>query len=334
MVDNNQQPGRRSFIKSGALAISGLGAAGCIGNSGNDGETTLQLVTSDETSASFAAGQGLASVINENSDQLSLNVSPSSGTRTTPRLLAEGEADLAFTQNWTTYNIRDGKEPFDELSLDPRVVMHYSDVFWVILAAEGENWEVIGDIEEGSTISPGTSGSLSQETMTRVLDYTLDDYDTASMALGDQSGAFAEGRIDVGIGTIVNQEIVPGWTQQILSEANSRVLDLDEDTLNHIENDDFLDVSSLDTSGMDNASYNPGEVMATRNTYKYITRDDMSEETIYEFISTMFEHRESLGDHHNFLEYYKNPEFFVKNPFQGVPYHQAAKDFYQEEELL
>ncbi|WP_435335913.1 TAXI family TRAP transporter solute-binding subunit [Haloarchaeobius sp. TZWWS8] len=333
---------RRSFLKrsvgvAGAAGLTGL--AGCFGNEdggsgssnqpGTDGEMIMK--TASETTAAYSMSQVISSAVSQNSD-ISVDARPSQGTNRNVSEVVSGKTEIAYIQNWTANKIRQGEKPFKDLEKQPYQVFHLYDLAW-FLATANEGWESVADIESGAKVSPTPSGSGTAEMLEHSLSFVSDDYERTSVSYGDQASAMSEGRLDVGAATYVNLSIEPGWLQQMKSTVDLRVLDWPDNVVEELENDPAIVVSDIDMSQFENYAYAPDTLSTPTLAYNFIVREDHDYDTLYSFMETLWAQREKLQEQTGLLAPLAEGDFWVKNAYDGVPFHPAAADFYEEKGL-
>lgn len=157
-----------------------------------------------------------------------------------------------------------------------------------------------------------------------------DNYNRISVGYGEQGSAMNEGRLDVGVGTYLNFQIAPGWLQDMMAQVDLRILGAPDDVRQDWEDDDRLLVQSFPGQELENAAYVPDEVHCPTFAYNFVSRNDLDYDTVYEFLTTLYEHRDELSDYSAVLARLENEEFWLENMYDGVPFHPAAADFYQE----
>ena len=320
---------RRSF-----LAATGLGTtaalAGCLG--GDDDEQSVRMRTATEGTTAYAGNQGIAAVVNENTDQLFVEAQTSPGTEANIGALNNEEAEMVYVQNWSAQQIADGTPPYDDLDFQMAQVFHYYDLPWFFCAVEDE-LESVADITADTNVSPTPEGSGTAPALETALEYATDGYNRISITYGQQASAMDEGRLDVGVGTYMNFDLVPGWLQEMMGTVDLRVLDVPDDVRADWDDDDRLLVQEFPGSDLDAAYATPEQIQAVTFAYNFVSRADLDYDLVYEFLEVLHEHRASLEDYHAVLRPLGDEDFWVDNAYDGVPFHEAAADFYQEQGL-
>lgn len=161
-------------------------------------------------------------------------------------------------------------------------------------------------------------------------------YERISVSFAEQGGALNEGRLDAGVGTMMNFSITPGWLQEAAASVDEfRILDVTEETESAWNNEDSLLIQDLDTNQMEGADNDdihvPGELPCPSFSYNFVSRVELDYDVVYTFLDTMWEVREQLADEFGIFNFQLDPEFWVQNPYEGIPFHPAAADFYQDE---
>ena len=339
---NTSRSGRRKFIVSaGALGITGL--AGCTGggngndNGGNGGSgTQMRMRTSTESTAAYAMSEGIAAVVNENTNKVFVEGRPGAGSEANINALVRDEVEMVYMQSWTMYELLNDVGAFAQVDLEPVQIMHYYDL--VNLLCTNQGWLSIDQIEEGAGISPTPSGGGGRP----MLMYALDKYgpgkenfEALSIDFGNQGSAFSEGRLDVGWGTILNEGVEPGWQQEMKQTSNLSLLDWPEDQKEAMKADDRLTMVDLDLTSKyewfrEGWNKTPDQMLAPYYPYIVISKNTLDYDAVYSFLKTMYENRDSLGEYHSFLKKFQNDDWWVIDDYSQVPFHPAAADFYKE----
>lgn len=336
-----QNRSRRSFLATAGIGTT-MGLAGCLGedngdeegengNGADEGEATVRMRTSESTTAAYAANEGIAAVVNDHSDDLFVEAQTSPGTEANIGALNNEEAEMVYVQNWSAREIREGEGAFGDLDFEMAQVFHFYDLPWFFCTAN-EEMENVSDIDADTSVSPTPEGSGTAPALERALEYASDEYERVSIGFGEQGSAMNEDRLDVGVATYMNFGIVPGWTQEMMGTVDLRVLGAD-DVLDEWEDDDRLLIQSFDGDELEDAAYTPEEVHCPTFAYNFVSRADLDYDTVYNFLETMHANREELSDYSAVLERLEEEEFWTENMYEGVPFHAAAADFYEEQGL-
>ena len=352
---------RRGFLKSAGL-LGAAGLAGCLGNDGGSGdggsdggssggdsggssggeetdsgssggssEETLVMGTASEVSANFAMMSGLGGVVNENSDDVYVDVRPSSSMAGNIGRMSRDEIDIGLVESTTAHDVNVGNEPFGDISVDLQQIMHGSTSDW-FLFTEDESISNIGDITSDHYVAPGPSGSRVTEMVRRVLDLAGVEYQERNVGYGDMGAAVAEGRVDVALGAFTNVQVgtvTPGWVQEIKSTVDARLLGLSSDLQGSVNEEGWGNSFEfeVDPEGWVYVPDTPRSM--SQVTWLYGT-GETSTSAVHTMLNTMYENRESMGDYHELLSFYTDDEHWTRTPHPGFSLHQGTQDFLDE----
>lgn len=332
---------RRKFIKAtGGAAAVGM-FAGCSGGSNDDdsgsavaadGEIIMQ--TADSSTLAYAMSEGLGQLLSNQSDSLNVQPRPSEGTNANVRDLSNNDAQMVYLQNWTASKVANGEGAFSGLDFTPYQAFHLYDLGW-FFAAAGNDWETVSDITAGSSISPTPTGSGTAPMLERVLDIILgeDGYERGDVRYSEQGSTLNDGTLDVGAGTFVNFSIEPGWLEDMKSTADLRLLGYEDENVQAIRDEPGITLTEVDMGDFEGYTYAPDPLPQLTLAYNFVVRDNFDYDTMMEFMNTMWDNRDSLSDQHPVLGTLADGEFLVKNAYEGLPFHPAAADFYEEKGL-
>lgn len=336
-TDNSYRVSKTS--RRAVLAATGVGTtgalAGCLdtleeGLGDEEGDSHLVIVTAESETGTYAASQGIASAVDTNADAISVEAQPSQGTEDNIGRLGREEAHIGMIQHRSALKIRNGEEPYDDLEYTPQQIFHYNDLPWLFVT--NNDWTSLEEVEAGARISPTPGESGTRETLTEALDYVLDDYETISVSYGEQAGSMQEGQLDVAVVTISNFDFEAAWIQEMKQTVDTRVLEWPDDALDELEDNPGVPVEPIDMTreNLDGYAHTPDEAMGVNIPYNFVVRDDLEYDYVYEFLETMYEHREEMEDDHPYLGYYMDDEWWTTRMYDDFPFHPAAADFYQE----
>jgi len=336
---NNSDSGRRRFLKTtGVLGVGSL--AGCLsggsgnskGTSGSKDATSIVYTTHGSSTVVYSASQGLASGINQNTIKINLEVRPSSGGSDNAGRLDSGDADWAWIDLWSLGEIQNGVEPYSQLSFEPYQILNIYTLPWMLVSGS-KDLTSTGNINGDHNLYLGPPETGTRKVLKRALSHYVDDYQLSNVGYGSQGSAFSEGRLDVGHVAKVNQAFEPGWGQKMRSVADVGFMTW-PDSGKKLRNDDRLVVMENDMTDID--GYNLYEhphrdsITAVAMSYNTITHDKYPYEPVKNFLETLYEQRDKIGDKHALLGFYENIEYWVENMHEGTKFHPAAADFYKE----
>ncbi|WP_245726750.1 TAXI family TRAP transporter solute-binding subunit [Natronorubrum sediminis] len=319
------------------MAAAGAGAittiAGCTGgDNGDDG--TVRMMTATDTSTAYAANEGLAAVVNEygDDDEIFVEPLPGPGTEGNIGALNSEDTEMAYIQNWSIELINEGEEPFDQIEFEPAQVFHFYQLPWFFVTPH-DDIEMLSDLEEDHQMSPTPEGSGTRPALELALSFAVDDFDDTSYDYGEQGPAMDEGRLDVGVGTLMNFDIDPGWQQEMMSTVDTYVIDIDDDIVEEWEDAPGLEVESFPGEDLEYATGAPDEAYTPVFEYNFIARQDFDYDTVYSFLEGLHQNREELESYHELLGAMEDEQFFIDLLWEHTPLHAAAYDYWEDQGL-
>lgn len=333
MPEINQS--RRSFVKlAGVAGITGV--AGCSSDetqatttTNSDGETQLTWTTTSQGSAGYQGATGMASIVNENSDNIYMEAQTSDGTSANIGKLQRGEAQVAYQQNFTTQQVYRQIEPYAEINFTPNQLKHFLNTDWLFVTPN-ENMTSLADIQSDSRVSPTQEGAGTSDYLTRALKEAASDYNRISIAYTDQGGPFNEGRLDVGAIPIINGSIEASYVQEQKSTVDLRVLEWPDEAVTALEDDPLIRVNKLDMTQFEGYAHTPDEVVAPQLAFNWVVPNSLDYDVLYETLNILYENRTQLSEYHSLMGYLESPDYWVKGAYEDIPHHPAAADFFQE----
>ena len=97
-----------------------------------------------------------------------------------------------------------------------------------------------------------------------------------------------------------------------------------------MRDDDSLLVQDVDMTSFEGYDYTPDTIPSITFAYNFISRHDLDYDAVYALLETLYENRENLSEYNALLGYHEEPEYWVSDMYEGIPFHPAAADFYQE----
>ncbi|MFB1062710.1 TAXI family TRAP transporter solute-binding subunit [Natrinema sp. H-ect4] len=330
MPNMSDKLARRSFLQT-AAAAGVLGVTGCLGSE-STGEGNTIWTTMASESSSYASVQGIASLVNEESDEVQMEAKPSKGTGANIGRLQRDEAHVAYTQSFDAVRVTEGMEPYDNLNFELNEVIHWMSSPFLFVTPH--DWDSISDIGSDSRVSPAEEGAGTRDMLEKALGYVVDDYDATSVRFTQQAGPFQEGTLDVGIVPLMNGAIEGSYVEEQKSTVDLSVLKWPDNAVSEMESDPLISMVEVDMTQFEGYANVPeDQLMVPTANFNFVTRNDVGYDAIYETLSIMYENRESLSDYHNILSFHEDPTHWVENSYETVPFHPAAADFYEENDM-
>lgn len=332
----------RKFSRRKALgAIGSAGAlsfAGCTGplGGGGGGRESLIMMTSTEDTAAYQMSQGLAAVVNENSDTIQISARPGDGAKQSMRLLDKGEADLAYTDTLNAFRIHNEEGEYSDNPFDSEIrqVWHYYDIQGGLVTKEGTGIETVNDLA-GASVSPNPVGTAMRDVMMEHLshaDFDLDKMEELALGYGEEASALSEGRADVITDIRINAELTPSYVQEQYSIVeNAWLLHWPDSVVSSIQEDDTIRGSYYDADTMQGPNYGDRtEEWWTDTVYVTFVRESMDEAVLSEILNIMWDNVESLTEYHSLASAWQDMSFLSGKLSPTIPLHPAAESFFDE----
>ena len=285
------------------------------------GGDNLTFVTGGETGTYYAFGTVLAQQVSDKTDT-SITAVVGNGSKANVEDLASGGAQLAFCQSDVMSYAYSGTNLF----ADSGAVKDFSVVAalymeQVQIVTMNPDIKTVSDLK-GKKVSIGASGSgvyFNAMDVLKAYDMSVDDIDPQYLDFGDSAEGLKDGKIDAAF-------IVAGAPTAAITDLSTSgqvyLVSLDDE---HIEK--LIEMSpyysaytvSADTYGM------PEDAKTVAVAAMVIARNDVSEDAIYTFVSTIFENADQL-QHGKAAEL--NLEF--ASSISSVPYHPGAARYFAE----
>jgi TRAP-type uncharacterized transport system substrate-binding protein len=321
----------------------GGGDGGDGGDGGGGGGNTYSwtLGTSGEETGTHAVGVAFGSVLDEHSDMVSVSARTSPGTTANPRLMDQGQIDVAQSTDMNGWRGNRGLDPYTDPKLETPLCQSISwmTVDVVIFKRKGDKTsdiETVNDIPSDMSMTwgpPGASGySVAQTGFDMAGAGGPGDYNLKNMDFGDIPAAMREGRIDIAMSLTINRQSLLGYVQELDSTNDIDVVKWPwskEEVQNY---DTPLSYSELPSEPFSSdLSYETFPGLSTG--YSTYFTPDHSEEATYEFVKVLMENKEEVREYHNALKDF-GPEFgtawLVQDP--SVPIHPGVEKWLKEED--
>ena len=289
------------------------------------GDQVFSLVTASLGGTYYIVGSGLAEVLSQNVEGLTVNNVVSQGSTANAIKVGTGESELGITNYYSGLRALEGTEPFDQ-SYDIMGIctLQYSIIQFNSLA--NQNITHMTDLK-GKRVSIGPAGgggALIFEEILPYWDMTMEDMNVSYMSYADGGEALTDGRIDVNVphGAPPLEAIS---TVAVTNPIN--IISMEPEVLEKISEDlpyyDAAVIPGGTYAGLDEdiTSLGVQDIL--------VCRSDMDEETVYQITKAIYEHLEYLHSIHASL---------AGMDFEGykdslVPLHPGAKRFYEEKGL-
>lgn len=295
------------------------------------------MMTSTEDTAAYQMSQGLAAVVNENSDNIQISARPGDGAKQSMRLLDKEEADLAYTDTLNAFRIANDKGEYAEnpFSHDINQVFHYYDIQGGLVTKDETGIRTVNDLA-GASVSPNPVGTAMRDVMMEHLDhadFNIEDMEQLALGYGEEASALSEGRADVITDIRINAELTPSYVQEQYSIVdNAWLLHWPDSVVSSIQDDDTIRGSYYDASTMEGPNYGDRtEEWWTDTVYVTFVRESMPDDVLGEILTIMWDNIESLTEYHSLASAWQDISFLSGKLSPTIPVHPAAQSFYDEQ---
>jgi len=319
---------------------------GSDGGDGDDGGMSVDwtMGTSGPETATHASGVAMSEVISEKSDSISMSAQTTGGTAANPRLIAQGDIDVAQSTDWAVARSNSGADPYGEpVGKTMTQVLPFMTLEYYLVKREGEleGVETVSDIPQDGSVSMafgqrgGTNffAGLDGFQLSGIED-VQDKYDLQSMSWGDQGSQFADGRLDVMLVYGVSREVLTGWAQEAGAQVDVSVVEWEFSEEDIASSD--LPYTYIETPAdlWDGQDIRMDSIPAVGVGYQTVFPAEVSEDLGYEFVSTVMEDIDAVREASSVLAR-AGPDFAQEFllPAGNAPVHPGAERYYKENDL-
>lgn len=313
------------LVLSMIMAISACGNNGT-GNSANSGQVKKITLASGGTSGTYYGFSGvIAQRLNETlKDKMKINVVSTGASKVNIQMIDDGDADIAIVQNDVmsyAYNATDmfsGSKPITSFSA---IASCYPESVQIVAS------KAINSIDElkGKRVSVGDAGSGTEFNAKQILEiYGMDinsDIVKSNQSFADSCDALKNGTIDAAFVTAGHPTVA---VTELASNFDFNILPVDQAHANQLVSKyGFYAPVTIekDSYSVLTSNVNTVAVMAT-----YIAKNDLDEETVYEFTKGLFEEKTNFN-------HQKAALLNIETGVSGIaiPFHKGAARYYKEQ---
>ena len=283
----------------------------------------LIFTTGGEAGTYYAFGSVLAQYVSNNSD-ISVTAITGNGSQANVEDMDAGDVQLAFCQSDVMSYAYSGTNLFEDLGkIDSFSVVAALYMEQVQIVTTNPDIKTVADLK-GKSVSIGARGSGVYFNALDVLGFygmTEDDIKPVYQSFGDSAESLKDKKIDAAF-------IVAGAPTTAITDLSTSgpvyLVSIDDE---HI--DDLLAKSPYytaytvpaDTYGM------PEDVQTVAVAAVVLARNDVSEDAIYTFTSTIFDNIDAIAEQHG-----KGAELSLEfaSSITDVPYHPGAAKYFAE----
>ena len=312
------------LVLSMIMAVSACGKNSS--STAASGQVKKITLASGGTSGTYYGFSGVvAQRLNETlKDKMKINVVSTGASKVNVQMIDDGDADIAIVQNDVmsyAYNATDmfsGSQPITSFSA---IASCYPESVQIIAN------KAINSIDElkGKKVSVGDAGSGTEFNAKQILEaYGMDintDIIKSNQSFADSCDALKNGTIDAAFVTAGHPTVA---VTELASNFDFNILPVDQEHTNQlISKYGFYAPVTIekDSYSVLTSNVNTVAVMAT-----YIAKNDLDEETVYEFTKGLFEEKANFN-------HQKAALLNIETGVSGIaiPFHKGAARYYNEQ---
>ncbi len=306
------------------LALSMVFAL-CACGSSDAKKETLTFTTGGEAGTYYAFGSVLAQYVSSNSD-LNVVAVTGNGSQANIEDMDAGDVQLGFCQSDVMSYAYAGTNLFDGKAVSSFSVAAALYMEQVQIVTMNPDIKSVSDLK-GKTVSVGALGSgvyFNALDVFAAYDMTLDDISPVYQSFGDSAESLKDKKIDAAF-------IVAGAPTTAITDLSTSgqvyLVAIDDEHVDKlIAASPYYSAYTVtaDTYGM------PEDVQTVAVAAVVLVRDDVSDDAVYTFVSTIFNNIDAIAEQHG-----KGAELnveFAAN-MTSVPYHPGAAKYFAEQGL-
>lgn len=291
-------------------------------------EAKLRLGSGPSGAVYYIMGGAMADVANRNTEMDVTSIATTASIENN-RLLAQKRIEIGMTTPDLAYYAYKGEEMYPEPTEDLRFLFSGHKMYTTVIAKEGSDINSLSDLK-GKKVGVGDLGSAvytCAQTVLGVGGLTMEDVDRVHLSQGEMKDGIVDGSLDAAV-------LVAGLPHPSVLEAATvadiKILEIPEQGLI-----DYLDSASpainaaFDVGVLPAGTY-PGfdEDIGTALFFACVlSREDVPEEMIYEFVKAIMENNDQMGAAHpSGFDYHIDRAVDLMN----IPIHPGAEKYYKE----
>lgn len=333
---------KKKILLSFIVAIVLVFTVACAENSGSDSEESqekyLDFITGDPDGTWAAIGTGISDKFNNKLDSVEMSSKPGSGSVGNPEAVSNGKGDIGMSYNPFLIKAVNGEEPYSKemnnlkavASMTPTVVHYIQNA-----NTDANSLEELISEETKMTFGIPPKGQGSNYIGSIIFESQgIDDIESSvegwggSMYYGEMSNitdAWSNKQIDSFMTTLN----VPGSAVEESMAANKgKIMNMGENLSDILVNEQGFEPYKIPKGTYNNQDEDVDTVGLSIIVF---TREDVSDEVIYELTKTIYENEEYLENvHSSFKEFDKDK--MAEN--LSLDLHSGAEKFYKEKDLI
>ncbi len=305
------------------LALSMVLALCACGSSASKTSESLTFTTGGEAGTYYAFGSVLAQYVSNNSD-VSVTAVTGNGSQANIEDLNSGAVQLGFCQSDVMSYAYNGTNLFEESGkVDSFSVVAALYMEQVQIVTTDPDIKTVADLK-GKTVSIGALGSgvyFNALDVLGIYGLTENDIDAKYQSFGDSAESLKDKKIDAAF-------IVAGAPTTAITDLSTSgpvyLVSIDDEHIDQlIEKSPYYSKYTVPAATYDM----PEDVQTVAVAAVVLARNDVSEDAIYKFTSTIFDNIDAIAEQHG-----KGAELSLEfgSSITDVPYHPGAAKYFAE----
>ena len=275
---------------------------------------------------------GIAALVSKYLPNLKCSAITTQGSMENVRLMAQKEIEFASINSDASYAAFKGTGAFKKPIVNYQMFSAYSNQC-VFVTLKGSGIEKIEDLK-GRRVSVGPQGSGAMDLAYSVLKYGYDLWDKIDkvfMSYSDQVEALKDGTIDAMVAHLNSGYPASYFAELDATNKNLHIMGESEEALKRIQSvQPFQMIEKISPSPY--LTNLDRDIYAMTNYNATYARPDISEEIVYAYMKTLFDHCTEVDAYHRQGKNIR-PELAVRGIFAGMPVHPGAARYYKEKGL-
>lgn len=314
-----------------SLLVVVLFVAACSPAEEGERVANLSFATSGQGGTFFVAGAGIAALVTDRVEGLTVNAEVTLGVVENARLMASGETEMGFSYGSIAYNIQRGLQEFQGQKYDGiRAVANIHDAPLNIVTLQRSEFRTLDDlIGRKVSIGPRGSGSASvaEEFLTSI--GLFDQMNIQYLSFNDSASSIRDGFIDAFI--IGGSSPIPALIElestnpiRLIPVEPARIVQFLEKFPYHAEITIPAGIYTTVTQPVTTVGY----------TVIWVAREDVPEWVIYEMLTVMFSESGRQNLQNVQLAFREMSPGIERFKSIQLPLHPGAERYFREQGLL
>ncbi|MGQ4557331.1 TAXI family TRAP transporter solute-binding subunit [Halobellus sp. GM3] len=303
---------------------------------GNNGSNSITITTPAQGTLAATMGTGMATTMVQNSDYQASS-QPSTGGSQAMTVMLNGEAELSQAPPYTILDIMNSRNQFEgvDLKYKPLQVMSLYWARFMMLARTTLDYQMLSDLD-GKKLAFGETSTSFIPGMEKIFGELYENPNFAYMGVNQLSSALSSGNIQM-TGQVSVNGLSPSYSQQIVTENSTRALGWSDKAIQTVKDDPNITLvmgensaepwNKIDEFVMD------GKTPVMSHDFVTVSSDNVSPQVVNDFLTTIWEQKDSLPDIHPAFNEYTNGEYWADLLHPDIPIHPGAATFLKDHDL-